>query len=124
MNWSFLLQTLRMKGFSSKWCQWIVRATQEGSVAVKVNDEIGRYFQTKKGVRQGDPMSPILFNILVDILAMFIERAKNAGQISGVIPYLVEGGLSILQYADDAILFMDHDIQQATNLKLLLCIFE
>jgi hypothetical protein len=37
---------------------------------------------------------------------------------------LVEEGLSILQYADDTILFMDHDIEQAKNLKLLLCVFD
>ena len=41
-----------------------------------------------------------------------------------VIPLLVEDGLSILQYADDTILFMDHDLDKARNLKLLLCAFE
>ena len=44
-----------------------------GSVAVKVNDNIGHFFQTRKGVRQGDPLSPILFNIVVDMLAVLIS---------------------------------------------------
>jgi len=69
-------------------------------------------------------MSPILFNIIADILAILIKRAKDDGQISGVIPHLVEDGLSILQYADDTILFMDHDLDQAKNMKLLLTVFE
>ena len=69
---------------------------------------MGHYFQTKKGLRQGDPLSPMLFNIVVDMLAILIERAKNDGQIAGVVPHLVDGGLSILQYADDTILFMEH----------------
>jgi hypothetical protein len=37
-----------------------------------------------------------------------IERAKVDGLIEGVVPHLVDGGLSILQYADDTILFMEH----------------
>jgi hypothetical protein len=41
-----------------------------------------------------------------------------------VIPNLVDDGLSILQYADDTILFMDHNLDQARNIKLLLIAFE
>ena len=37
---------------------------------------------------------------------------------------MVDDGLSILQYADDTILFMDHDLESARNLKLILCAFE
>ena len=69
-------------------------------------------------------MSPILFNIVADMLAILIKRAKDDGQIRGVIPHLVDDGLSILQYADDTILFLDHDIEQAKNMKLLLSVFE
>jgi len=69
-------------------------------------------------------MSPILFNIVADMLALLIKRAKAGGQIRGVIPHLIDDGLSILQYADDTIIFVDHDPKQAQNLKLLLCAFE
>jgi hypothetical protein len=58
------------------------------SVGIKVNDDIGPYFQTKRGLRQWDPMSPILFNIVADMLALLINRAKIDGQIRGVIPHL------------------------------------
>ena len=78
-----------MKGFSQQWCTWVEQFTQGGNVNIKVNDQLGSYFQTKKGLRQGDPMSPILFNIVVDMLAVLIARAKEAGQIEGVIPHLV-----------------------------------
>jgi hypothetical protein len=58
------------------------------------------------------------------MLAILIERAKLDGQIDGVVPHLVDGGLSILQYADDTILFMEHDFEKARNLKLILSAFE
>ena len=95
VNWNFLLQSLRMKGFSSKWIEWIKSFISGGSVAININDEVGPYFQTKKGVRQGDPLSPILFNIVSDMLTLFINRAKAEDQLSGVVPHLIEGGLSI-----------------------------
>jgi hypothetical protein len=41
-----------------------------------------------------------------------------------VVPNLVDDGLSILQYDDDTIIFLDHDLKRAKNLKLLLCAFE
>jgi hypothetical protein len=58
------------------------------------------------------------------MLALLINRAKTDGQIRGVVPHLADDGLSILQYADDTIIFLDHDLEQAKNLKLLLCAFE
>jgi hypothetical protein len=66
----------------------------------------------------------MLFNIVAGKLAIMIERAKLDGQIEGVISHLVDGGLSILQYADDTILFMEHDLKKARNLKLTLAAFE
>ena len=52
------------------------------------------------------------------MLAIIIERAKSDGQIEGVFPHLVDGGLSILQYANDTILFMEHNLEKSRNLKL------
>jgi hypothetical protein len=124
LNWNFIQQTLRMKGFSHTWCKWVASFIEGGHVGIKVNDIVGQNFQTKKGVRQGDPLSSILFNIVVDMLAVLINRAKSEGQTKGVIPDLTDDGLSIMQYVDDTILFMDHNIDQARNIKLLLSVFE
>ena len=124
MRWNFLIQTLRLKGFSNKWIDWIKSFISGGSVAINVNDEVGPYFQTKKGFRQGDPLSPILFNLVAHMLTLFIKRAKAEGLLSGVVPHLVDDGLSILQYADDIILFMDHNLEHAHNMKTILCAFE
>ena len=40
VKWSFLQQTLRMKGFSPKWCRWIEGMVTGESVGIKVNDDI------------------------------------------------------------------------------------
>lgn len=67
VKWPFLRQVLKLKGFSVKWCAWIEKLVQGGSVGIKVNDNIGP-FRTHKSLRQGDPLSPILFNIVANML--------------------------------------------------------
>jgi hypothetical protein len=52
------------------------------------------FFQTRKGLRQGDPLFPIFFNLVADMLAMLIEMSKNLGFFDGLVPHLVEDGLS------------------------------
>jgi hypothetical protein len=80
-----------MKGFSSEWYNLIKQFIQGGLVVIQVNDDIGHYFQMRKGLRQGDPLSPLLFNIVADMLAILIARAKEDGQIGGLVPHFVEG---------------------------------
>jgi hypothetical protein len=82
---NFLQQTLRIKGFSRKWCHWINQIVSKGSVGVEVNDNIGRYFQTKKGLRKGDSLSPMLFNLMADMLSLLIKRSKEDGQVMGLV---------------------------------------
>lgn len=113
-----------MKGFPGKWCQWIDSFVRGDSVGAKVNDDVGHYFQSRKRLQQGDPLSPILFSILADLLAVSTAWAKEANLVGGLILHLYDGGVSILQYADDTIIFMEHDMEKAKNMKLILCLFE
>jgi hypothetical protein len=124
VNWKFLQQVLRMRGFPSLWCQWVENVVSKGSVCVQINDGLGHFFQSRKGLRQRDPLSPILFNLVAYMLVVLIERAKNLGFIDGLVPHLVDDGLSIWQYADDTILFLEDDLERAKGLRPVLSAFE
>jgi hypothetical protein len=63
-----------------------------GNTAISINGEVGPYFRPSRGVRQGDPISPLLFNATVDVLAEILEKAKTSGHISGVVGHLIPGG--------------------------------
>jgi hypothetical protein len=52
------------------------------------------------------------------MLAILIKIAKMDGQIDGVVPHLVDEGLLILQYADNNILFLEHDLEKAKKKNL------
>jgi hypothetical protein len=51
-------------------------------MGIRVNDDICHYFETMKELHQGDPLSPMLINIVADMLAILIERAKEDGQVT------------------------------------------
>jgi retron-type reverse transcriptase len=55
-------------------------------VGIKLSGEPRIFFRTYKGVRQGDPSSPLLFNFAVDALATMLERVSVAGLIRGLVP--------------------------------------
>jgi hypothetical protein len=112
------------KGFGDKWSDWVLKTVKGGKVAIRTNDVVGPYFKTHKGVRQGDPFSPLLFNIAADGLACMIQKAKDGGIIKGLIPHIISNGCCCLQYVDDTIFLLQDDLESARNLKFILCIFE
>jgi hypothetical protein len=61
VNLEFLFDCYRQKGFSEDWLIWIKNAIAEGKLSVKVNEKVGPYFSSHKGVRQGDPFAPFSF---------------------------------------------------------------
>jgi hypothetical protein len=54
-------------------------------VVIKINDNVGRYFQRKNNLRQSDPLSPMLFSIVADMVGIIIERAKVDDRIEGLV---------------------------------------
>jgi hypothetical protein len=62
-----------------------------------MNEVIGLFFRNKRGVRQGDPLSSLLFNFIGEALSAILSTIGRAGHIHGVVPYLIPGGISHLQ---------------------------
>jgi hypothetical protein len=71
------------------------------TLCVKINNNMGNYFGAHKGVRQGDPLSPLLFNVTSDSLAKMFRKAYENNLIGGLVPHLIPDGVVILQCADD-----------------------
>jgi hypothetical protein len=85
-------------------------------VSINVNSEQGRYFITFKGLRQGDPLSHPLFNLVVDALAAMLDLVKRRGRIAGLVSDLIDRGLTHLQYADDTVLMIQNKEESILNM--------
>jgi hypothetical protein len=90
-----------------------------GSVGVNLNGEESNLFKPGNGLRQGDPISPLLFNLVGDVLTKMLQKGAGKGIIRGIAEEFREGGIISLQYADDTILFsrIEEGIGYTKNLK-------
>ena len=92
ISWDFVDEVMQRKGFEDKLRGWIMSTVKGGRVCVNINGTNGPYFKTHRGLRQGDPLSPLLFNLAADALSHIMSKAKEANLIKGVIPHLIPRG--------------------------------
>ena len=92
-------------------------------MTIDINGERGEFFQSYRGLRQGDPLSPLLFNLVGDALSAMLHLAGARGEIKGLVPHLIEGGANS-QYADDTVIFMEYNEVNFSNTKFILFCFE
>ncbi|GJS96857.1 RNA-directed DNA polymerase, eukaryota [Tanacetum coccineum] len=102
VRWEFVDDILKKFGFGEKWCIWIRSCLQSSRGSVLVNGSPTQEFQFYKGLKQGDPLSPFLFILVMESLHISFQRVVDAGLFKGI---KMDSSLQIshLFYADDAI---------------------
>lgn len=90
VNWNFLIEVLKARGFGDKWIQWIKEILESGQTFLNINGQLSPYFKCKKGLRQGDPLSPFLFNLVADALSRILQKTMNAGYLLGLGDFIIK----------------------------------
>ncbi|KAJ9687798.1 hypothetical protein PVL29_013843 [Vitis rotundifolia] len=127
INWKFLLKVLQKMGFGPKWVGWLWSCLSSAKFLVLVNGVPAGFFPSTKGLRQGDPLSPYLFVMGMEVLDVLIRRAVEGGFLSGC---NIRGGselplnISHLFFADDTIIFCEARKDHLTHLSWILFWFE
>jgi hypothetical protein len=115
-----IIDILRHKGFGDRWLHWISLILGSSTSQVLLNGVPGKRFHCRRGVLQGDPLSPLLFVLASDLLQSIINKAKDCGILK--LPILLSCGSNfpIIQYADDTILILEACPRQLFFLKAML----
>jgi hypothetical protein len=121
VGWQFLLEVLEALGFSLKWRDWISDLLRTSSSKILINGSPSRRVPHARGLRQGDPLSPLLFIIAIDPLQRIIDRAAQQGLLQPVLPKAANLRCSL--YADDVALFAKPSSVELSRLQKILIFF-
>ncbi|RVX11584.1 LINE-1 retrotransposable element ORF2 protein [Vitis vinifera] len=127
LNWNFLLSVLQRMGFGEKWTGWISWCISTTTFSVLINGTLEGFFNSSRGLRQGDPLSPYHFVIGMEAFSRLIHRVVRGGFLSGcrIKGRRGDGALvSHLLFADDTLVFCDTSQDQMAYLSWLLMWFE
>jgi hypothetical protein len=127
VNWSCLLHLLERMGFGRRWRLWIESCISSVQFSVLVNGSPEGFFSCSRGLRQGDPLSPLLFLLVMEVLSRMLRKVEEEGLIRGFRAgsNAAEGlCISHLLYADDTILFCDANVDQLVYVRMVLTCFE
>jgi hypothetical protein len=102
-----IFEVLRHKGFLERWNKWSKDILSSGTSPILLNGVPGIVFHCGHGVRQGDPLSPLLFILAADLLQSTVNKAKYMGLLRFPLNVGYTSIFPIIQYADDTLLIME-----------------
>ncbi|GJT34263.1 RNA-directed DNA polymerase, eukaryota [Tanacetum coccineum] len=124
VRWDFLDDVLKNLGFGSRWRDWIQSCLNSSKGSILVNGSPTSEFQYFKGLKQGDPLSPFLFILVMESLHLSFQKVVNAGLYKGVILDNSQQ-ISHLFYADDVVFIGQWcDFNILTIIRVLDCFFQ
>ena len=121
VGWPFLLEVLQHIGFSRRWVNWISILLSTASMCVLVNGRLGRRISHVRGLRQGDPISLMLFVLVMEVLNSLIREADCRAAMSPLPGQVVVHRASL--YADDLVILLAPNADDLNCLTQILQLF-
>lgn len=124
VKWDYVFETLSSMNFGPKWVSWIRKLFETSCISVLVNGVPTEEFCPSRGLRQGDPLSPLLFNLVGEGLSSLLSLGIQSGIFRGITIKGTTSYISHLQFADDVILFINDDDYSVMGIKRILQCFQ
>ena len=127
VNCDTLFYLLERMGFGDRWRRWIKTCVSTVRFSVLVNGSSAGFFGSSRGLRQGDPLSPLLFLLIMEVLNHIMKKTEEGDFIQGFHVGSINSTsihVSHLLFADDTILFYDASREQILSISLALTCFQ
>ncbi|GKG31259.1 putative reverse transcriptase domain, reverse transcriptase zinc-binding domain protein, partial [Tanacetum coccineum] len=124
VDWDFLKHILAGFGFHARMIGWIIKCITTTSFSVCINGSLHGFFKGKCRLRQGDPLSPYLFTLVMEILTLMLQRGVRNANSFTYHRYCSKLELINLCFADDLFLFAHGDTDSVKVIKEALVEFK
>lgn len=123
VRWEFLFACLRSYNIPEDMIRWLEACVCTPSFSIAFNGSTYGYFKSKRGLRQGDPLSPYLFVLVMNCLSLALDRAAGSGSFQ-FHPRCEKTKLTHLSFADDLLIFTDGSLSSVQAILSVLHDFE
>jgi hypothetical protein len=127
VNWGFLLYLLQQCGFGERWRAWIERCISTVRFSILINGTPEGFFNSLRGIRQGNLLSPLLFALVMETLSRMVNATIEQGLLLGFsVGERVPSDLVVshLLFANDTLIFYEVFPEQIKYVRLILLSFE
>jgi hypothetical protein len=119
IDWDFLRLVLFAVGFGEKFINWILACVSSANSAVLINGEATSFFNLERGLRQGCPLSPYLFILIMEGLSLLLKKSFTEHKISGIkVTKLIK--IFHLMFVDDVLLMTNAVLSEWTVIQEVL----
>ncbi|XP_026450762.1 uncharacterized protein LOC113350872 [Papaver somniferum] len=123
VSWDFIAEVFRQYGFSDSWCMWVLNILSSARISVMINGCPEGYFSITRGLCQGDPLSPLIFVLIEDVLSRNISKLFSNHSMNVMVSKKGVAPTHLL-FADDILIFCRGNLHSLQNLKNMLVLYE
>lgn len=120
LRWAYIRDVLKAYAFDHNWIRWFMALVTTASCSILLNGSPSRTFKPMRGLRQGDPLSPFLFILMIEGLGRAIIATKEEGRIQGLRLTRNRDTVTHQQFVDDTMLQGIPTVKEAKAFKQIL----